>query len=169
MNICQKLASNDVLLSLSAKGALLVDAPRVTLTNDLLALIRDNKEKIIQELKENFFQGAYFLGTNGQIPKATQAGKIFVPALNGTNEGQTELALSCFQQRAQVANSLTELHKCLEDFSGQRWGLLQRADMSASYTPHALWMIEQESADKWVLLEDLGQLCWNPYNPQVAT
>ncbi len=78
-----------------------------------------------------------------------------------------ELLLSCFQQRARTAKDFNELHQCLQDFNGLSWTLLQRRDMSQSYTAHTLTLIKTEGLNEPLMLQDLSCLCWNEHSQEL--
>jgi hypothetical protein len=89
------------------------------------------------------------------------------PALKAEIRKQRSgLLLSCFQDEVRSCLSLAELETCVLSFSAHQWTIIERADMSSSYTPTACRLIEHEAADKWRTLEQLASLCWNPNEHQ---
>ncbi|MDE2100189.1 MAG: hypothetical protein KGL39_23235 [Patescibacteria group bacterium] len=52
-----------------------------------------------------------------------------------------------------------DVEQVLQGFSEQPWTLLDRATISAIYTPIAVKMLGQ-SEEKYRRLEDLAALCW---------
>jgi hypothetical protein len=69
-----------------------------------------------------------------------------------------------FITKASQSQTCHELEGVLTAFSSMPWTLMERAEFSSAYTPHALRLIERENVDKWPVLERLGMLCWNPFD-----
>ena len=64
--------------------------------------------------------------------------------------------------RIKSVTTLDELENILKEFSAGKRTLLDKRDMSNTYTPVALKLIDSERAQKWQVLEQLASLCWMP-------
>ena len=63
--------------------------------------------------------------------------------------------------RAQSDTTIPDLTTTLTEFHLRNFSLLDKARMSAGYTPRLLQLIKQEDASKWQIIETLADLCWN--------
>ena len=72
-------------------------------------------------------------------------------------------SIEYFKCTGASAQSVSELYAVLSAFSKERWTLIERAAMSANYTPRSLDLIQKEGVDRYKTLEDLFALCWSHY------
>jgi hypothetical protein len=88
----------------------------------------------------------------------------FPSASNGSGETGERQRVVQWINRTASTTTLEEMFFVLTDFSRHPWTLLERAELSSTYTPHAIRLIRSEGKDLHRTLEDLAVLCWNKSN-----
>lgn len=83
----------------------------------------------------------------------------------GTYESENVIAIKLanlkhFWQLVQDCKLLRDVYLLMQDFVSDEITLLERADLSTIYTPRALELINTESANKFLVLDELATLCW---------